>query len=124
MICARFESEQQREKKFWKDWRTRSSTSPWPGESTNERNRPPMTPAELLPLLQRRPFVPFQLLLSTGATYDIRHPELVMVGRGTVIVGIPINPQTPIYEQWEIVNLDHVTCLPLPDLTVGKGATS
>lgn len=83
-----------------------------------------MTPADLLPLLQRRPFVPFQLLLSTGATYDIRHPELLMVGRGMVIVGTPIDPQTPIYERWAFVNLDHVTVLPLPDFTVSNGATS
>ena len=35
-----------------------------------------------------RPFAPFRIQLSTGETIDVRHPELVMVGKRSAIIGI------------------------------------
>lgn len=39
--------------------------------------------------LDKRPFEPFRICLTDGRTYDIAHPELCMLGRTTVYVGIP-----------------------------------
>jgi hypothetical protein len=39
-------------------------------------------------LMRKQPFRPFRLFLSDGATYDVRHPELVMVTLAFVAVGL------------------------------------
>lgn len=43
---------------------------------------------ELLEALRAVPFRPFRLHLSDGASFDIRHPEMLMVTRHSAIVGI------------------------------------
>ena len=43
---------------------------------------------ELHAAARRQPFTPFRLTLTTGDTYDIRHPDMIMVGRRTVAIGI------------------------------------
>jgi len=48
-----------------------------------------MTPQELEDACRRRPFAPFRITLTEGSTYEVRHPELCMVGRRSAIVGIP-----------------------------------
>ncbi len=40
-----------------------------------------MRPADLLAWLRQAPFVPFRLCLNSGRTYEIRHPEMLRVGR-------------------------------------------
>lgn len=39
--------------------------------------------------LRKRPFVPFRVFLSNGATHEVRHPEMMWVSR--VEVGIALN---------------------------------
>ena len=39
--------------------------------------------------LDKRPFEPFRICMTDGRAYDITHPELCMLGRTTVYVGIP-----------------------------------
>lgn len=39
--------------------------------------------------LDRRPFEPFRICLTDGRAYDVQHPDLCMLGRNTVYVGIP-----------------------------------
>jgi hypothetical protein len=43
-----------------------------------------------------RPFRPVRLVTSSGESYDIYHPDLIMVGRREVTVGIPIGRPQPI----------------------------
>jgi hypothetical protein len=78
---------------------------------------------DLLSALRKRPFEPFRIQVSDGTNYDVRHPELVMVGLGAVIVGVPAPGQDkPIYERTETINLNHVVkLLPLPSQTAAKG---
>jgi hypothetical protein len=79
---------------------------------------------DLLQNLRKRPFEPFRILVSDGSTYDIRHPELVMVGLGSVLIGVPPAGQAkPIYERVETVSLGHVVKL-LPLSTQASGATN
>ncbi len=51
------------------------------------------------------PFVPFRLCLNSGRTYEIRHPEMLRVGRSSVniysFVGAPEDP----YERMEMISL-------------------
>ncbi|MEK6677283.1 MAG: hypothetical protein AABZ47_16730 [Planctomycetota bacterium] len=39
--------------------------------------------------LDKRPFEPFRICLTDGRTYDVNHPDLCMLGRTTVHVGVP-----------------------------------
>jgi hypothetical protein len=39
-------------------------------------------------LLAQRPFQPFRLVMSSGQTYEVRHPEMAMLTRTSILVGI------------------------------------
>ncbi len=67
-----------------------------------------MPPSDILRLIQARPFVPFRIKLSNGTYYDITHPELCIVGRTFVHVGLPDNPMEPIAGRAATIALMHV----------------
>jgi hypothetical protein len=67
-----------------------------------------MPPSEVLRMLQARPFTPFRLRLSTGTSYDILHPEMCLVGRTFLHIGLPDNPREPVAERVASVALIHV----------------
>jgi hypothetical protein len=71
----------------------------------------PMTREELQEAARRHPFEPFRLVLTTGATYDIRHPDLIMVGRRSAIVGITDDPGDKVYDRTLKVDLLHVVAI-------------
>jgi hypothetical protein len=76
---------------------------------------------------RQRPFVPFPLFISDGSFYDVRHPELVMMGKTSVAVGITLSPEETDYDRLATVDLHHVTRIePLPAgiPTSGNGAKS
>ena len=76
-----------------------------------------MPPQDLLTELRRRPFVPFFLHVSDGTVYEIRHPELVVVGLASAVVCYPAQSDPRFYERYDVVDLRHVTRLePRPDL--------
>ena len=82
-----------------------------------------MAPADVLQALRKRPFEPFHIEVSDGSAYEIRHPELVMVGMGALIIGIPAAGQAlPVYERAETVSMRHVVKLiPMPTTPGGNG---
>lgn len=47
-----------------------------------------MRAEELQKILNRRPFEPVRLHISSGQTVDIRHPEMAFVTRSLVVVGV------------------------------------
>jgi hypothetical protein len=48
------------------------------------------------------------LVLTTGATFDIRHPDLIMVGRRSAVVGVTADPEGTAYDRTVKVDLRHV----------------
>ncbi len=54
-----------------------------------------MTADAVFARLRRRPFVPFRLILSSGTTYDIGHPEMLFVSKSGLTVAIYDRSQTP-----------------------------
>ena len=40
-------------------------------------------------LLKRQPFEPFEVLMSNGERYQVRHPEFAMLVRQTLVIGYP-----------------------------------
>lgn len=68
-----------------------------------------MRPEDIREFLRRQPFQPFRLTLTDGRTYEVRHPELLMVGRSTVAIGLtrPEDPE-PVYDRLVTVSLLHI----------------
>lgn len=67
-----------------------------------------MTHEELQEAARRQPFEPFRLILTTGASYDIRHPDLIMVGRRSALGGVTNDPGSAAYDRTNKVDLMHV----------------
>ena len=47
-----------------------------------------MRPQDLLEFTRRRPFAPFRICMTDGRSYDVRHPDQVIVLRSRAVVGI------------------------------------
>jgi len=67
-----------------------------------------MRPEDLLELLRKRPFMPFRIHMTDGQSYDIVHPEAVLVLRSRAIIGLRPDPATKIPDQSEQIALLHV----------------
>jgi hypothetical protein len=83
-----------------------------------------MRAEELMGLLRTRPFVPLRIHLTGGQTYDIQHPDQVLVLRQRVDIGLPPNPATGVLERVEHCSLLHIVRveeLP-PPTPAGAGA--
>ena len=68
----------------------------------------PMTRQELQDAAGSQPFQPFRIVLTTGATFDIRHPDLIMVGRRSAAIGIANEPGGNVYDRIFQVDLFHI----------------
>jgi hypothetical protein len=67
-----------------------------------------MTQTDLHMAARRQPFEPFRVVLTTGEKYDVRHPDLIMVGRRAAIIGITNNPAGTAFDRSIKVDLLHV----------------
>lgn len=67
-----------------------------------------MRPEEFRELLSARPFVPLRIHMSDGKTFDILHPEFVLVLRGRVDIGIPADTGLGIMDRVEHCSLLHI----------------
>ena len=47
-----------------------------------------MTVQTFREVLSQRPFRPFRLVMSSGETYEVRHPEMAWLTRTSILVGI------------------------------------
>ena len=74
-----------------------------------------MTPNHLREDLRAQPFRPIRLIVSDGSFCDIQHPELCMVGLGSVIVGLANDPASPFFERTVRIDNRHISrVVPLP----------
>ncbi len=53
-----------------------------------------MAPEELLTAIRERPFQPFRVALTDGRVFEVHHPEMVLSGRRSAIIGIPAPGET------------------------------
>ena len=67
-----------------------------------------MRPDELIALIRTRPFVPLRIHLTDGKSYEIRHPDQIIVLRGRVDVGVGADPDTGAAEGVEHLSLLHI----------------
>jgi len=69
-----------------------------------------MTVQTFRDLLAQRPFKPFRLIMSSGQTYEVRHPEMALLTRTDILVGTgDTNEGVP--AEFKICSLLHVTAI-------------
>ena len=61
--------------------------------------------------LHERPFRPFRIVASEWLRYDIRHPDLVFVGRRDLQIGFADPASPTIYDRVTRVALLHIVAL-------------
>jgi hypothetical protein len=67
-----------------------------------------MRAEELKLLLRKRPFAPLRIHRSDGQSFDIRHPDNVIVLQQRVDIGVGGDPKTGVAESVEYLSLLHV----------------
>jgi hypothetical protein len=83
------------------------------------------TPEEVDERLHQRPFAPFRIVTSAGPTFDVFHPDLVLVGRRSLIIGTASSENPRHYELTTRVAMMHITDLedlPAPAPSQGNGS--
>jgi len=69
-----------------------------------------MSLRELQKRLQKRPFEPFRLVLSSGDAYEMRHPEMALVLKGGIEIAEPdAKGEPPEVAAW--CSLLHITAI-------------
>ena len=68
-----------------------------------------MAPEILRDSLKQQPFEPFRIVLTDGVGYDIRHPDLLLVGKRAAIVGLAGDGSEPYFERTVKVDLLHIS---------------
>lgn len=69
-----------------------------------------MTVQTFRELLAQRPFKPFRLVMSSGQTYDVRHPEMAWLTRTSILVGID-DSEEGVPAEFKICSLLHITAV-------------
>jgi hypothetical protein len=69
-----------------------------------------MTVQTFKELLTQRPFKPFRLVMSSGETYEVRHPEMAMLTRSDILVGLDETDEG-VPGRFKICSLLHVTAI-------------
>ena len=61
-------------------------------------------------LLAQQPFRPFRLVMSSGQSYEVRHPEMAMLTKTDMLVGVEI-AEDGVPAEFRICSLLHVTAV-------------
>ena len=76
-----------------------------------------MTVKTFQELLAQRPFRPFRLVMSSGQAYEVRHPEMALLTRSDLLVGV--GEEDGVASEFRICSLLHVATVE----PVGSGTT-
>ena len=78
-----------------------------------------LTAPQIITYVKAVPFRPFQLRMASGNLFEIRHPEMIKVGKSFVLV-FSLSPDHPeVVETWETVSLMLIESISHSDLAVG-----
>ena len=69
-----------------------------------------MTVQTFREMLARRPFQPVKITLSSGQSYEIRHPEMALLTRTSLLVGTDV-AEDGVPAEFKILSLLHVTAI-------------
>jgi hypothetical protein len=69
-----------------------------------------MTVQTFRELLTQRPFRPFRLVMSSGQSYEVRHPEMALLTRTDILVGVGETDEG-VPAEFRMCSLLHVTAI-------------
>lgn len=61
-------------------------------------------------MLARRPFQPVKVTLSSGESFEICHPEMAMLTRTSLLIGVDVAPDG-VPAEFKILSLLHVASM-------------
>ena len=64
-----------------------------------------MTVRKVVDYVSAEPFRPFRIKMASGQSFDVRHPEMILVGRTSVRVYTSTEPGSENGERWHDVSL-------------------
>jgi hypothetical protein len=68
-----------------------------------------MTVQTFRDLLNERPFKPFRIVMSSGLSYEVRHPEMAWLTKTDILVGLEEEDHLP--TRFKICPMLHVTAV-------------
>ena len=77
-----------------------------------------MTSRKIVEYLEAEPFPPFRINMTSGQHYDIRHPEMIMVGRTSTRVYEATDPSTD--QRWHDLSMLLIESLESFDAAVNR----
>lgn len=75
-----------------------------------------MRPQKVLEYLDMKPFRPFRVKMASGQSFDVRHPEMMLVGPSTARVFTATEPGE--HEKWHEISLMLIEILEPLDVPV------
>ena len=64
-----------------------------------------MIPASVLGYVKAEPFRPFRIHMASGKAFDVRHPEMLRVGKSNLLVFSFVSDQPEVFDEWQSVSL-------------------
>jgi hypothetical protein len=83
-----------------------------------------MTSREVLNYVQAIPFRPFRIRMNSGRTFDIRHPEMVRVGKRDLLLFTFVSDSPEVYDRWENLSLILIEALSPLEIPDSKGSAN
>ena len=66
---------------------------------------------ELEELMQKRPFEPFRVRMSDGRSYEIKHPEMAMLTKAFLIIGVQKQKRGFVFDHTVLCQLVHIVSI-------------
>jgi hypothetical protein len=61
-------------------------------------------------LLAARPFKPFRVVMASGQSYEVKHPEMAFVTKTDLVIGIDVQ-EDDVPARFRVCSLLHVTAI-------------
>jgi hypothetical protein len=83
-----------------------------------------MTGREIQAFVDAEPFQPFRIHMASGRTFDVRHPEMIRIGRTSVTVFAFSQDDERFYERVEMLGLLRIQSISVLDTSVASSGSS
>ena len=83
-----------------------------------------MTGREIQAFVDAEPFQPFRIHMASGRTFDVRHPEMIRIGRTSVTVFAFSQDDERFYERVEMLGLLLIESISVLDTSVASSGSS
>jgi hypothetical protein len=64
-----------------------------------------ITPGTLKEYVKARPFRPFRIHMASGGMFEVRHPEMLRVGRSDMVLFSPSDEDADLYDHWNTLSM-------------------